>query len=160
VLQNFEISSCCEPRAGSTDAAQLPQRRRKHKCPVFVMMPLDTVFVRPAQEGDSGGTASDVRSSIGASVSDVQTPEAVNVALHKIKQAKVQARSAAGVHASLQRSCCSLSLPCPLRLRAGTTRLIYDARGTRSSLLGQHQHDAALAGAQWEHSLLSRSWLH
>jgi hypothetical protein len=100
VLQNFEISSCCEPRAGSTDAAQLPQRRRKHTCPVFVMMPLDTVFVRPAREGESGSTASDVRSSIGASVSDVQTPEALDVALRKIRQAKVQVRCAVCIHDS------------------------------------------------------------
>ena len=48
----------------------------RKRCPVFVMMPLDTVYVRNTGNGTS--------------TSDVQMPETLDTALDQIAQAKVQ----------------------------------------------------------------------
>ena len=70
--QKFDTS--CELRAESEAQHEAPT----HRCPVFVMMPLDTVVVQPDGDG---------------STSSLQTPDALDMALDKIMQAKVQVRA-------------------------------------------------------------------
>jgi hypothetical protein len=63
--------------AGSRPSpAESPSKRvHRKKCPVFVMMPLDTVHVCSSKDGF---------------ISDVQSSEALDLALDKIKLTKVQ----------------------------------------------------------------------
>ena len=64
----------------------------RKSCPVFVMMPLDTVYVRSTSDGGS--------------ISDVQTPDALHDALDKIMQARVQVSTVAAVRTHCGASAC------------------------------------------------------